>query len=82
MLMGVMAGFDERDSTSIDHPVPDYTAALSQSLDGLRVGIVKQHFDEGLDEATGAAVREEGSPDFAQRAELGAEVLEEVLRRG
>jgi aspartyl-tRNA(Asn)/glutamyl-tRNA(Gln) amidotransferase subunit A len=58
LLMGVMAGFDERDSTSIDHPVPDYTAALSQSLDGLRVGIVKQHFDEGLDEATGAAVRE------------------------
>ena len=58
LLLGVMAGFDERDSTSIDHPVPDYTAALSQSLDGLRVGIVKQHFDEGLDAQTGAAVRE------------------------
>ena len=58
LLMGVMAGFDERDSTSIDAPVPDYTAALSQSLDGLRVGIVKQHFDAGLDAATGAAVRE------------------------
>ena len=53
-----MAGFDERDSTSIDHPVPDYTRALSQPLDGLRVGIVKQHFDAGLDEATGKAVRE------------------------
>jgi aspartyl-tRNA(Asn)/glutamyl-tRNA(Gln) amidotransferase subunit A len=58
LLLGVMAGFDERDSTSIDHPVPDYTAALSQSLDGLRVGVVKQHFDAGLDEATGKAVRE------------------------
>ncbi len=58
LLLGVMAGFDERDSTCIDHPVPDYTAALSQSLDGLRVGVVKQHFDEGLDEQTGAAVRE------------------------
>jgi aspartyl-tRNA(Asn)/glutamyl-tRNA(Gln) amidotransferase subunit A len=58
MLLGVMAGFDERDSTSIDQPVPDYTAALSQPLDGLRVGIVKQHFDAGLDEQTGAAVRE------------------------
>jgi aspartyl-tRNA(Asn)/glutamyl-tRNA(Gln) amidotransferase subunit A len=58
LLLGVMAGFDERDSTSIDHPVPDYTAALSQSLDGLRVGVVRQHFDEGLDEATGKAVRE------------------------
>jgi aspartyl-tRNA(Asn)/glutamyl-tRNA(Gln) amidotransferase subunit A len=58
LLLGVMAGFDPRDSTSIDHPVPDYTAAMSQPLDGLRVGVVKQHFDEGLDEATGVAVRE------------------------
>jgi aspartyl-tRNA(Asn)/glutamyl-tRNA(Gln) amidotransferase subunit A len=58
LLLGVMAGFDSRDSTSIDHPVPDYTAAVSQPLEGLRVGIVKQHFDEGLDEATGNAVRE------------------------
>ncbi len=58
LLLGVMAGFDERDSTSIDHPVPDYTAALSQPLEGLRVGVVKQHFDDGLDEQTGAAVRE------------------------
>ncbi len=58
MLLGVMAGFDERDSTSIQHPVPDYTAALSGSLNGLRVGIVKQHFDEGLDEQCGAAIKE------------------------
>ncbi|MBT8106870.1 MAG: Asp-tRNA(Asn)/Glu-tRNA(Gln) amidotransferase subunit GatA [Gammaproteobacteria bacterium] len=58
LLLGVMAGFDERDSTSIDHPVPDYTAALSESLDGLRIGVVRQHFDEGLDAATGKAVRE------------------------
>ena len=58
MLLGVMAGFDERDSTSVDHPVPDYVSALSGSLRGLRVGIVRQHFDEGLDEKTGAAVRD------------------------
>jgi aspartyl-tRNA(Asn)/glutamyl-tRNA(Gln) amidotransferase subunit A len=58
LLLGVMAGFDERDSTCIDHPVPDYTAALGQTLDGLRVGIVRQHFDDGLDAATGKAVRE------------------------
>ncbi len=56
LLLGVMAGFDERDSTCIDHPVPDYTAALQQSLQGLRVGIVR--FDEGLDEETGKAVKE------------------------
>jgi len=58
LLLGVMAGFDERDSTSLDHPVPDYTAALSGSIKGLRVGVVRQHFDDGLDEKTGAAVRE------------------------
>ena len=38
--------------------VPAYTAALSGSLKGLRVGIVRQHFDEGLDEQTGAAVKD------------------------
>jgi aspartyl-tRNA(Asn)/glutamyl-tRNA(Gln) amidotransferase subunit A len=58
LLLGVMAGFDERDSTCIDHPVPDYTAGLQQSLKGLRVGIVRQHFDEGLDQETGKAVKE------------------------
>ena len=58
LLLGVMAGFDERDSTCIDHPVPDYVAGLSGSLKGLRVGIVRQHFDEGLDEQTGNAVKE------------------------
>jgi aspartyl-tRNA(Asn)/glutamyl-tRNA(Gln) amidotransferase subunit A len=57
-LLGVMAGFDERDSTSIDRPVPDYTAAISESIKGLRIGIVRQHFDAGLDEQTGARVRE------------------------
>ena len=58
LLLGVMAGFDERDSTCIDEPVPDYVAGLGGSLDGLRIGIVRQHFDAGLDEATGKAVRE------------------------
>jgi aspartyl-tRNA(Asn)/glutamyl-tRNA(Gln) amidotransferase subunit A len=58
MLLGVMAGFDERDSTSINQPVPDYVAGLDKSLKGLRVGIVRQHFDEGLDEKCGIAVKD------------------------
>jgi aspartyl-tRNA(Asn)/glutamyl-tRNA(Gln) amidotransferase subunit A len=57
LLLGVMAGFDARDSTCIDHPVPDYLAGMSQSLKGLRVGIVRQHFDAGLDASTAQAVR-------------------------
>ncbi len=57
-LLGVMAGFDERDSTSIDEPVPDYLASIGESIKGLRVGIVRQHFDAGLEEQTGARVKE------------------------
>ncbi len=41
LLLQAMAGFDERDSTSVDHPVPDYRAALDQPLQGLRIGIVR-----------------------------------------
>ena len=49
LLLGVMAGYDRRDSTSVDHPVPDYVAGLSKPVNGLKIGIVRQHFDEGLD---------------------------------
>ena len=58
LLLGVMAGFDTHDSTSIDHPVPDYVAGLDGDVSELRVGVVRQHFDAGLDEQTGQAVRE------------------------
>jgi aspartyl-tRNA(Asn)/glutamyl-tRNA(Gln) amidotransferase subunit A len=58
MLLAVMAGFDERDSTSVDHPVPDYVSGLNRPVDGLRVGVVRQHFDAGLDEKTGQQVRQ------------------------
>ena len=58
MLLNVMAGFDERDSTSVDQPVPDYLATLDKPIKGLRVGIVKQHFDEGLDAECSARVKD------------------------
>src|ERR1700733_8491711 len=44
----VMAGFDPRDSTSVDVPVPDYTKALSQPLKGLKIGLLREFF-EGLE---------------------------------
>ncbi|MBT8079492.1 MAG: Asp-tRNA(Asn)/Glu-tRNA(Gln) amidotransferase subunit GatA [Gammaproteobacteria bacterium] len=72
LLLGVMAGFDERDSTSVDHPVPDYVVGLDQPLEGLRVGIVRQHFDEGLEEQCGARVREA----LALLEEQGASLVE------
>jgi aspartyl-tRNA(Asn)/glutamyl-tRNA(Gln) amidotransferase subunit A len=57
-LLGIIAGFDERDSTSVDHPVPDYAAGLKRSLSGLRIGIVRQHFDEGLYAQCAARVKD------------------------
>ncbi|MBT8087142.1 MAG: Asp-tRNA(Asn)/Glu-tRNA(Gln) amidotransferase subunit GatA [Gammaproteobacteria bacterium] len=57
-MLGVMSGFDERDSTCIDHPVPDYVAGLDQSIQGMRIGIVRQHFDTGLDEQCGRRIKD------------------------
>jgi len=57
-LLGAIAGFDERDSTSVDHPVPDYVAGLGRRLKDLKIGIVRQHFDEGLDPQCAARVRD------------------------
>ena len=71
-LLGVMAGFDERDSTSIDTPVPDYVASLGDSISGLRVGVVRQHFDEGLDEQCGTRVKDA----IAVLRSLGATTVE------
>ena len=49
LLLQGMAGFDPKDSTSIDEPVPDYSASLNGSLQGLRIGLPKEYFGEGLD---------------------------------
>ncbi len=49
MLLNTMAGFDEKDSTSVNHPVPDYTASLNQPLKGKRIGLPKQFFTKDLD---------------------------------
>ena len=48
-LLGVMAGHDPRDSTSMDRPVPDYTAALGREIKGLRIGLPREFFSLGLD---------------------------------
>jgi len=58
MLLQEMAGFDPRDSTSVDYPVPDYVAGLAAPLTGMKIGIVRQHFDPGLDEECAARVKD------------------------
>ena len=49
LMLQAMAGFDPKDSTSVDQPVDDYLAALSQPLSGLRIGLPKEYFGSGLD---------------------------------
>ncbi len=60
LLLGIIAGYDERDSTSADLPVPDYTQALVNDVKGLKIGIPKEYFVEGIDpqvrEAINAAI--------------------------
>src|SRR5690606_7639020 len=47
-VLGVIAGHDPRDSTSVPRPVPDYAAALTGDVRGLRVGIPREYFAEGI----------------------------------
>jgi aspartyl-tRNA(Asn)/glutamyl-tRNA(Gln) amidotransferase subunit A len=72
LMLGVMAGFDERDSTSMEKAVPDYTAGLNNDLRGLKIGLPKEYFGEGLD--AGVASTIEAAIEEYKR--LGAEVVE------
>jgi aspartyl-tRNA(Asn)/glutamyl-tRNA(Gln) amidotransferase subunit A len=48
LLLGSMAGHDEKDTTSVDRPVPDYAAAIGRSIKGLRLGIPRQYRIDGM----------------------------------
>jgi len=58
LLLNVMAGFDERDSTSVERPVEDYSAGLGDSIAGLKIGLPREYFSAGLDAAVGAVVEQ------------------------
>jgi len=58
LLMNTMAGFDARDSTSIERPAEDYSRSLNDSLQGLRIGLPREYFAEGLDSGVRARVEE------------------------
>ncbi len=72
ILLQTMAGFDPRDSTSAEQPVPDYRAGLEDSLEGVRIGLPKEYFDAGLDAGVAASVQQ--AIDEYRR--LGAELVE------
>ena len=50
LLLNAMAGFDELDSTSVDKPVDDYTASLNDDIEGLKIGLPKEYFDDQLND--------------------------------
>jgi aspartyl-tRNA(Asn)/glutamyl-tRNA(Gln) amidotransferase subunit A len=57
LMMGAIAGHDKMDSTSADVPVPDYVAEMKKSIKGLKVGIPKEFFPEGLNPEVADAVK-------------------------
>lgn len=72
ILLNAMAGFDARDSTSMERPVPDYTAQLNAGIKGLRIGLPKQYFGSGLDAQVGRVV----SAAIDELKKLGAVLVE------
>ncbi|MBS1160488.1 MAG: gatA [Proteobacteria bacterium] len=75
LLLNSMAGFDERDSTSLERPAEDYSRDLEKPLAGLRIGLPKEFFGEGCDAAVMAAVR----AALAEYEKLGATTVEVSL---
>lgn len=72
LLLTAIAGFDPRDSTCVDQPVPDYAAALNQPLAGLKIGLPKEYFGTGLDNTVAAVIE----TAVAEYRKLGAETVE------
>ena len=72
LMLNVMAGLDEKDSTSADVPVDDYTADLDKPLAGLKIGIAKEHFSEGLDAKAEQVIRDA----LSEYEKLGATIKE------
>ena len=75
LVMNAIAGHDRRDSTSADYPVPDYTKALITDLHGLKIGIPKEYFVEGMQRG----VKEVMDAAIAKLEELGAQMEETSL---
>ena len=75
LVLGAMAGFDPRDSTSVDRAVPDYAAALNQPMKGLRIGLLKEFFEKGLDAEVEKRIRDA----LAVYQKLGAQIREVSL---
>ncbi len=75
ILLQTMAGFDEKDSTSVDKDVPDYSTGLNNNLEGLKIGLPKEFFNEGLNNDIAITIE----TAVNEYKKLGAEVKEVSL---
>ncbi|ACH40636.1 aspartyl/glutamyl-tRNA(Asn/Gln) amidotransferase, A subunit [Citrifermentans bemidjiense Bem] len=75
LLLGAVAGYDPMDSTSVNTPVPDYVASLAKGVKGIKIGLPKQYFIEGLDPDVKRAMDEA----IAMYKSLGADIREVSL---
>ncbi len=75
LMMNVICGHDPLDSTSLDLPIPDFTTALQDGLKGVRIGLPREYFGEGLDAEVDRVVRQ----GIAMLEEAGGEVVEVTL---
>ena len=75
LIMNAIAGHDPYDSTSLNEPVPDYTAALGRDLKGIRLGLPKEYMIEGIDPQVKTAIDDA----VKQLQSLGAEIVDVSL---
>ncbi|MFC1929580.1 Asp-tRNA(Asn)/Glu-tRNA(Gln) amidotransferase subunit GatA [Chloroflexota bacterium] len=74
LVLNAIAGYDSRDSTSVPEPVPDYTECLKNDLSGLRIGVPREYFVEGMQAEVAEAMR----AAISELEKLGAKVDWEV----
>ncbi len=72
IMLNCVAGWDPRDSTSVNQPVPDYTKSLVNDIKGMTIGIPREYFIEGMDAEVEASVREA----ISGFEKLGARVID------
>ncbi|MDR1350000.1 MAG: aspartyl/glutamyl-tRNA amidotransferase subunit A, partial [Zoogloeaceae bacterium] len=75
LLLSAMAGFDDKDSTSLERPAEEYSRGLGQSLKGLKIGLPQEFFGDGCNAEVMAAVQ----AAIREYQKLGAEIIEVAL---
>jgi len=72
LLLNAMSGFDPKDSTSLEKEVPDYSRDLNKPLNGLKIGLPKEYFGEGLSAGTDEVVKKA----IEEYKNMGAEIID------